>query len=113
MASPQTALQRERLRLYRRIVGVSAVIGLCFGTVLAQTPYPTWISAIIGMLNGVAIAGCLAGIEIFLLRGAALKRLLRLPFVVVVAIKTVAYAGVEHVTLSFSCILHKRRGGPG
>ena len=73
------------------------MIGLCYGALLAQALYPTWISVVIGMLNGVAIAGCLAGIEIFLLRGAVLKQLLRLPFVVVVAIKTVAYAGIVSV----------------
>jgi adenylate cyclase len=98
MASPKTALQRERFRLYLRIVAISAVIGLCYGAILAQDLYPTWVSMIIGMLNGVGIAGSLAGIEIFLLRdSSALKRLLRLPFVVVVAIKTVAYAGVVSV----------------
>ena len=98
MASPQTALQRERFRLYLRILAASAVVGLCYGAILAQNLYPTWISMIIGMLNGVGIAGCLAGIEIFLLReGSSMKRLLRLPFVVVVALKTVAYAGVVSV----------------
>jgi adenylate cyclase len=46
----------------------------------------------------VCIAGCLAGIEIFLLReGSSMKRLLRLPFVVVVALKTIVYAGVVSV----------------
>ncbi len=98
MASPQTALQRERFRLYLRIVAASALVGLCYGAILAQNLYPTWVSMLIGMLNGVGIAGCLAGIEIFLLReGSSMKRLLRLPFVVVVALKTVAYAGVVSV----------------
>ena len=98
MASTQTALQRERFRLYLRIVAASAVVGLCYGAILAQNLYPTWVSMIIGMANGVGIAGCLAGIEIFLLReGSSMKRLLRLPFVVVVALKTVAYAGVVSV----------------
>ena len=98
MASPQTALQRERFRLYLRILAASAVVGLCYGAILAQNLYPTWISMIIGMLNGVGIAGCLAGIEIFLLReGSSMKRLLRLPFVAVVALKTVVYAGVVSV----------------
>ena len=98
MASPQTALRRERIRLYLRIVAVSGVIGTFYGAILAQSLYPTWISVAIGMLNGVGIAGSLAGIEIFLLReGSSMKRLLRLPFVVVVALKTAAYAGVVSV----------------
>jgi adenylate cyclase len=95
MASPQSALQRERFRLYLRIVAASAVVGLCYGAILSQNLYPTWVSMIIGMVNGICIAGSLAGIEIFLLReGSSMKRLLRLPFVVVVALKTAAYAGV-------------------
>jgi adenylate cyclase len=95
MASPQTALQRERFRLYLRIVAASALVGLCYGAMLSQKLYPVWVSMIIGMVNGVGIAGCLAGIEIFLLReGSSMKRLLRLPFVAVVVLKTAAYAGV-------------------
>jgi adenylate cyclase len=98
MTSPRTALQRERFRLYLRIVAASAVVGLCYGAVLAQKLYPIWISMLIGMVNGICIAGCLAGIEIFLLReGSSMKRLLRLPFVAVVLLKTVAYAGVVSV----------------
>jgi adenylate cyclase len=98
MASSQTALQRQRLRLYLRIVAISAVFGLCYGAVLAQDLFPTWVSMLIGMLNGVGIAGSLAGIEIFLLReGSSMKRLLRLPFVAVVVLKTVAYTGVVSV----------------
>jgi adenylate cyclase len=98
MASPQTALRRERIRLYLRIVAASAVVGLCYGAILAQKLYPSWISMLIGMVNGACIAGCLAGIEIFLLReGSSMKRLLRLPFVAVVALKTAVYAGVVSV----------------
>jgi len=95
MASTQSALQRDRVRLFLRIVAASAVVGLCFGAILSQGLYPVWSSMIIGMLNGIGIAGCLAGIEIFLLReSSSMKRLLRLPFALVVALKTVAYAGV-------------------
>lgn len=98
MAPPQSALLRERIRLYLRILAASAVVGLCYGAVLSQNLYPVWVSMIIGMVNGIGIAGCLAGIEIFLLReGSSMKRLLRLPFVAVVALKTAAYAGVVSV----------------
>jgi adenylate cyclase len=96
--SALTALQRERVKLYLRIIAVSAALGACYGAILAQSVFPTWISVAIGMLNGIGIAGCLAGIEIFLLReGSHVRGLLRLPFVVVVALKTVAYAGVVSV----------------
>jgi len=95
MATPQSALQGDRIRLYLRILAASAVVGLCYGAILSQGLYPVWASMLIGMLNGIGIAGCLAGIEIFLLReGSAMKRLLRLPFVLVVALKTAAYAVV-------------------
>jgi len=95
MSAPFTALQRDRFRLYLRIIAVSGVVGAGYGAILTQTLYPTWISVAVGMLNGVGISACLAGIEIFLLReGSSMKRLLRLPFVVVVLLKTVAYAGV-------------------
>ncbi len=95
MASPRTALARLRFRLYLRILAASAVVGLCYGALLSQTLLPVWASMLIGMANGIGIAGCLSGIEIFLLReGSAMKRLLRLPFVAVVALKTVAYTGI-------------------
>jgi len=98
VASSQTALQRARFRLYLRILAMAAVVGTVYGAILAQDNLPILSSMGIGMLNGVGIAGCLAAIEIFLLReGSAMKRLLRLPFAAVVALKTVAYAGVVSV----------------
>jgi adenylate cyclase len=49
-------------------------------------------SMLIGAADGVLIAGTLSAIEIFLLReGTPMRRLLSLPFVLVVALKTVAY----------------------
>jgi adenylate cyclase len=98
MPSALSALQRERVKLYLRIVAASAVVGAFYGALLAREGLPLLLSMGVGIINGIGIAGCLSGIEIFLLReGSSMKRLLHLPFVVVVALKTVAYAAIVSV----------------
>ena len=57
MATPLNALQRDRLRLYLRILAVSAVLGAAYGALLAQEGVPVWSSLGIGVLNGVGISG--------------------------------------------------------
>lgn len=93
MANP-SALHRERRRLFRRILAISAVVGAVYGlSVSTRESMP--VSLVIGILNGVVVAACIAGTEIFLLRRpAALRALARLPFAAVVLLKTVAYGGV-------------------
>jgi adenylate cyclase len=50
------------------------------------------LSMLIGAIDGALIAGTLSGIEIFVLReGSSMRRLLALPFVLVVVLKTAAY----------------------
>ena len=50
---------------------------------------------VIGVANSVLIAGSIASIEIFLLReGTSMKRLVRLPFIVVILLKTLVYGGI-------------------
>ena len=95
MFASHTALQRERFRLFLRILAYSAVIGATYGALLAPTGFSPVISILVGIANGVLIAGCIGGIEIFLLReGTAMRRLLRLPFIAVVLLKTLAYGGI-------------------
>jgi hypothetical protein len=102
MPSPISALQRERLKLYGRILAASALIGALYGAALAPKGIAAWASVAVGVLNGIAIAGCIGAIEIFLLReGASLKRLLQLPFVAVVALKTAVYAGIVSAFIVF------------
>jgi adenylate cyclase len=95
MPSPLPALRRERVKLYLRILAVSAAIGAAYGLVLALDGRSPLLNIAIGVANSVLIAGSIAAIEIFLLReGSSMKRLLRLPFIAVVALKTLVYASI-------------------
>ena len=98
MPSPLTALQRGRIRLYLRILAAAAAIGAGYGVVLAPEGFSPAISITVGIANGILIAGCIAGIEIFLLReGTSAKRGLRLPFIAVVLLKSLLYASIVSV----------------
>ncbi|MEO8142925.1 MAG: adenylate/guanylate cyclase domain-containing protein [Betaproteobacteria bacterium] len=95
MAAPLPALQRERIRLFLRILAGSAAVGIVYGAFISRPTLSTPVSMFVGLVNGVGIAGCIAGIEIFFIReGSAMKRLLQLPFLVVVVLKTAVYAGI-------------------
>jgi adenylate cyclase len=94
MPAAISALQRGRLRLFLRIVAISAAIGAIYGALL-RAGASIFISILMGVLNGVLIAGAIGAIEIFLLReGTSMKRLMRLPFIAVVALKTLAYGAI-------------------
>jgi adenylate cyclase len=95
MSTPITALQRERLKLFLRILAISAGMGFVYGAAISPTGVTMPVSMLIGVLNSLGIAGCIAGSEIYLFReGRSIKRLLRLPFVALIALKTLLYAGV-------------------
>ncbi|HEY8069667.1 MAG TPA: hypothetical protein VIF38_12360, partial [Burkholderiales bacterium] len=95
LSSRFTALQRGRVKLYLRILAVSAVIGAVYGAVLTPAGAAPLLSILIGIGNGLIVAGAIAGIEIFLLReGSSAKKLLHLPFIAVVALKSLAYAAI-------------------
>jgi len=103
MSEPRSALQRERIRLYLRILAVAAAVGIVFGAALAQRGLSLWISMLIGMANGLCISGGLAGFEIFVLReGSSMRRLLQLPFGAVVLLKTVLYAAYVSLFVIFA-----------
>jgi len=90
-----SALQRGRVRLYLRILAVSSVIGAIYGMVLTPPGALPPLSMLIGVGNSLLVAGSIAAIEIFLLReGSPAKRLLRLPFAVVVVLKSICYAAI-------------------
>jgi adenylate cyclase len=104
MGTPPTALQRERLRLFLRIVAVAAAIGAVFGARVgfdleSRLSLPVSIAA--GIVNAVLIAGILAGIEMFLLgTGTSLRRFTALPFLLVVVLKTIAYGAICTLVIS-------------
>jgi len=90
-----SALQRDRVKLYLRIVAVAAAVGAAYGAFLSREGLSAWTSIGMGALNGGGIAGSIGAIEVFLLReGSSMKRLLRLPFIAVVLLKTAVYAGI-------------------
>jgi len=93
MAAALSGLQRERVRLYLRLVAASAVIGAIYGFLQGKNGPAPGFNVLVGVVDGPLIAGSIAAIEIFLLPGSgALRRLLDLPFAAVVALKTLVYA---------------------
>ena len=100
--SAVSALQRERLKLFLRITAISGCIGAVYGALL-QAGGSLFVSILTGVLNGAVIAGAIGGIEIFLLReGTAMKRLGHLPFVAVVALKTLVYGAIVGAAIAGS-----------
>jgi adenylate cyclase len=95
-----TALQRERLRLFLRVIAISGGIGAVYGALL-RAGNSILVSILTGVLNGVLIAAAIGAIEIFLLReGTSMKRLIRLPFVALVALKTLVYGAIVCVAIA-------------
>jgi adenylate cyclase len=99
MTSALPALQRKRLHLWLGIMSVSAVIGALYGTFLGvhfglTGVRTTSLMAALGVLHGVLIGGAISGIEIFLPRVAALRRVLDVPLLALVGVKTLVYGGI-------------------
>jgi adenylate cyclase len=95
MAAAFSALRRDRFRLFLRILAISAAIGAAYGFILGLHERTPVLSILIGIVDSILIGGSIAAIEIFLLReGSSMKRLLRLPFIVVVALKTLVYGAI-------------------
>jgi len=97
---PHPALRRERLRLFLRMLSVSGAVGALYGALVSDARASMLVSMAVGVANGVLIAGSIGGIEIFVMReGSSMRRLLQLPFVAVVALKTALYAGIVSVVV--------------
>lgn len=99
MTSAISALQRKRVRLWLGIIAVSAVIGALYGTFLGVHFGLTGVGtrslmAAFGVLHGVLIGGGISGIEIFLPGVVALRRVLDVPLLALVGLKTLAYGGI-------------------
>jgi adenylate cyclase len=100
------ALLRERLKLLARVGIVGAAIGAVYGVVFAVTaagpnagPHRLPI-AISGAFTGCLISASIGAIEILLLRASPLRTLNALPFLVVVASKSIVYAAIVIVAVT-------------
>jgi len=111
MPAPLSALARERLRLYFRIAVLSALIGAVYGLLQGEgrSGIGLLYAVAISMANGAAVSLAIGGIEIFLLQeGAAMRRLLALPFIAVFALKFLVYGAIVTGVMAVS----QRVGAP-
>src|SRR5215475_3942239 len=100
MTATLSAVTRERLRRFMRIVRLAAVIGAGFGAVYASAIAAPGarsllaallISIPIGVIDAVLTASWIACIELFLLTRASMRWLDALPFTAVFILKTLVY----------------------
>ncbi|MCW5643944.1 MAG: adenylate/guanylate cyclase domain-containing protein [Rhodoferax sp.] len=108
MIATLSAVTRERLRRFMRIMYMTAVIGAGAGAVYAGARagpgahallVALLISIPIGVINAVLTASWIAGIELFLLPRASMRWLDALPFIVVFFLKTLVYGAIAGLVL--------------
>jgi adenylate cyclase len=100
-AAPITAIKRERTRLFLLVLAASAAIGAAYGLLRTPDGSSPGTGILVGIANGVLIAACIGGIEIFLVReGAPLNWLNRLPFIAVLGLKSLVYGGIVAVIIT-------------
>jgi adenylate cyclase len=108
MIAAPSAVTRDRLWRFARIVRTAAIIGAGVGAVYgvaAAGPgarallVSLWISIPIGVIDALLMASCIAGIELFLLPRASMRRLDALPFAAVFVLKTLVYGGIAGAVL--------------
>ena len=103
MIATLSAVTRERLRRFMRIVRMAAVIGAGVGAVYGVAIagpgarallVSLLISIPIGVIAALLTASCIAGIEILLLPRASMRWLDALPFAAVFILKTLVYGAI-------------------
>ena len=103
MIDTLSAVTRERLRRFMRIVRMAAVIGAGVGAVYGVAIagpgarallVSLLISIPIGVIAALLTASCIAGIEILLLPRASMRWLDALPFAAVFILKTLVYGAI-------------------
>jgi adenylate cyclase len=108
MSAALSAVTRERLRRFFRIVRFAACVGAASGVVIAgsiaapgmRSLLATLLTAVpIGVIVAVLLAVCIAGIEMFLLPRPSMRWLDALPFAAVFALKTLVYGGIAAAVL--------------
>ena len=98
MAIRPSVLRQERLKLLLRIIAISALIGFVYGSFVPQSGLPRWVSIVVSAVTASLVSGSIGAIEIFLLRaGTPMARLVRLPFIAFVALKTIVYTAIVAV----------------
>jgi len=109
MIATLSAVTRERLRLFMRIMRMAAVIGAGVGAVYGGAMAGPGARALlgsllvsipIGVIDALLSASCIAGIEIFLLRRASMRWLDALPFAAVFILKTLVYGAIAGAVLT-------------
>jgi adenylate cyclase len=108
MTAAISAVTRERLRRFMRIMRMVAVIGAAFGAVFAgaiagpgarSLLVSLLISIPISVIDALLTGAWIAGIEIFLLPRASMRWLDALPFVAVFILKTLVYGAIAGAVL--------------
>ena len=109
MLAAVSAVTRDRLRRFMRIVGLAAFIGAGVGAVYAGAIAAPGdrsllgsllISIPIGVIGAVLTSAWIAGIEIFLLPRASMRWLDALPFAAVFLLKTLVYGAIAGAVLA-------------
>ncbi|MDM0033061.1 adenylate/guanylate cyclase domain-containing protein [Variovorax sp. J22P271] len=109
MIATISAVMRERLRRFARIVAMAAVIGAGVGAVYGGAMAgpgarsllaSLMVSMPIGVISALLIALSIAGIEIFLLPRASMRWLDALPFAAVFVLKTLVYGAIAGAVLA-------------
>ena len=113
MTATLSAVTRERLRRFMRILRMAAVIGAgtgaVYGGAIAEPGARSLlvsllISISIGVIDALLMASSIAGIEMFLLSRASMRWLDALPFAAVFTLKTLVYGAIGGRSSSASLI---------
>jgi adenylate cyclase len=103
MIAALSAVTRERLRRFMRVVRMAALIGAgvgaLYGGAIAAPGVRSLLASLlisvpIGVIDAGLMASCIAAIELFLLRRASMRWLDALPFAAVFILKTVVYGAI-------------------
>ena len=109
MIATLSAVTRERLRRFMRIMRIAAVIGAGVGAVYggaiagpgARSLLASLLISIpIGVIDALLMSSSIAGIEIFLLPRASMRWLDALPFAAVFILKTLVYGAIAGAVLA-------------
>jgi adenylate cyclase len=92
---------RRRLGLLLRLVIIGAAVGGVYGSLVSLVSRGMVVhGALIGVINGALISGCIGGLEIFSGRTSLGRRLEEAPFLVTVGLKGMVYGAVITVVVA-------------